>query len=487
MSLLDALGWVGESVAKPGRVVRGLLGDRPDEALNVIPFSDTFGLTDPSRQVHGRDLLRQIGWQDDGEGDYGGAVAGFGVDVLTDPLTWAGGALLSGGAKLLSKAAPSRLGAVAGSDAANGLFHLDDPISRLMPETEAVARANRGATSPWSDTSWLDDAIPPGTRAPERIAPPPPAPPGQYDELFPPSDHLTHYGSDYSLPQYQGTKEWGNSYANDVLMDGRPEEAFGVAMGTWDRALDDLERLSPAARAKLIGDGAGSAGNSEWQALMHQRRADLEAVRKLAANGVVPTSYWGQADSQLARLEPLSTWSTEGTNTASFVNDLSRGYHPPSRATEVFQENLGFLPHDPRELRRFAAKAQDRSMRETIAGQLRSIINPGDGLPVEALTPSAVDNLAELYQPQYLRQRLDHLIDPQAWTDLEYIEPNIARRVLAEGPETETGALVAALRRLMDNSRHRTLFPGDNADDVFRGGPWGDDLNDGVIELQDFA
>lgn len=90
-AILDALGYVGDSLDKPGRAVRGLLGGRPEEALAAIPFSDTMGLTNAENRVSGGDLLRQMG-MDPGDG-LGGTLAGMGVEMATDPLMFAGGAI----------------------------------------------------------------------------------------------------------------------------------------------------------------------------------------------------------------------------------------------------------------------------------------------------------------------------------------------------------------------------------------------------------
>lgn len=90
-ALLDALGYVGDALNKPGRAVRGLLGGRPEEALAAVPFSDSMGLTSQANQVTGSELLRQMG-VDAGDG-IGGTIAGLGVEMATDPLTWAGAGL----------------------------------------------------------------------------------------------------------------------------------------------------------------------------------------------------------------------------------------------------------------------------------------------------------------------------------------------------------------------------------------------------------
>ena len=88
---MGALQWVGETLDKPGRAVRGLLGGKPEELLNLVPLSDSFGLTDPKDSVSGRDLLEQsgvLGYNEEGF-DFGD-VAGFAADVALDPLTYVG-------------------------------------------------------------------------------------------------------------------------------------------------------------------------------------------------------------------------------------------------------------------------------------------------------------------------------------------------------------------------------------------------------------
>lgn len=97
-TLLDALGWLGDSLDKPGRAVRGLLGGRPDELAAAVPFSDSLGLTDPSRRVGGRDILNNLGL-DPGDG-LGGMAASMGTEMALDPLTYLGAGL---GARLGAK------------------------------------------------------------------------------------------------------------------------------------------------------------------------------------------------------------------------------------------------------------------------------------------------------------------------------------------------------------------------------------------------
>lgn len=93
------LQWGGETLDKPGRAVRGLLAGQPGELANLIPFSDTLGITDPSQSVSGKDLLQQYGLQEQGATGFLPAAMGFGAEVLTDPTTY-----LTLGAGALSKA-----------------------------------------------------------------------------------------------------------------------------------------------------------------------------------------------------------------------------------------------------------------------------------------------------------------------------------------------------------------------------------------------
>jgi hypothetical protein len=101
--LLDALGFVGDALDRPGAAVRGLLAGRPDQLANLLPGAETIGLLDPSRKVSGRDLLRQYGLagEDDNWGNY---LAGMAVDALTNPLTYAGPL---GAGRLLGRSQPA--------------------------------------------------------------------------------------------------------------------------------------------------------------------------------------------------------------------------------------------------------------------------------------------------------------------------------------------------------------------------------------------
>jgi len=106
---VGGLQWSGETLDKSlgGRAVRGLLGGKPEEALSLIPFSDTLGITDPKNAVSGRDLLDQYGITEqnrdgfhpiDDPMDAVGDVGGFLAEIALDPATY-----LTFGASALGK------------------------------------------------------------------------------------------------------------------------------------------------------------------------------------------------------------------------------------------------------------------------------------------------------------------------------------------------------------------------------------------------
>lgn len=100
---LSTLGYLGESLDKPRRALAPFVGEvveafggpehdfRGREMLNIIPFSDAVGITNPQDATYGKDLIGYDDpdvWRDD--------IAGFGAEVLTDPLTYLGGVGLIG-------------------------------------------------------------------------------------------------------------------------------------------------------------------------------------------------------------------------------------------------------------------------------------------------------------------------------------------------------------------------------------------------------
>lgn len=153
-SSLGGLAYLGKVADKTfgGRAIRGLLGGRPEEALSIIPGSDTLGLTNENNVVQGTDLLRHLGviGHDDG---WQNQVAGFGAELLTDPSTFLGiGAATKAGealAKSGGKLAPTLSGRIAAGQASlldvglpfqKSLFGIDRANIGTGPISESIAR-----------------------------------------------------------------------------------------------------------------------------------------------------------------------------------------------------------------------------------------------------------------------------------------------------------------------------------------------------------
>jgi len=77
-----------QTLDKPGRAVRGLLAGRPEELANLIPFSDTAGLTDPNTAASGRDVLRNFGMISQDEDTWGNWAGGLATEIALDPLNF---------------------------------------------------------------------------------------------------------------------------------------------------------------------------------------------------------------------------------------------------------------------------------------------------------------------------------------------------------------------------------------------------------------
>jgi hypothetical protein len=101
--------YFGETIGKSSRASRGLLSGRPEAILNLIPFSDALGITDPQEDISGRQLLEQWGLAGPNDPDKWfepADIAGFALEVATDPLSWLfpGGAALGKAGQALKRA-----------------------------------------------------------------------------------------------------------------------------------------------------------------------------------------------------------------------------------------------------------------------------------------------------------------------------------------------------------------------------------------------
>lgn len=465
MSLLDALGYVGDTLAKPGRAVRGVLAGRPDELANLIPFSDTMGLTDPHRQVRGRDLLNQMGVTDEADDGWGAMLGGFGADVLTDPLTYAGGALLRGGLKALSPGAVAltpELAAARAAEAAAGEFRLVDPIGQLANPADDVTR---GWQTPWepptppggidlpplapSPALSLDRPLPPITGIKELDAVPHPDAYslgwGGHPDLAPFPEHWNRYlGPDQQL------RDLSAGIYGDLLDDGMAANAQGVLFGTWDDALRDLGRLTPEARISLGAPGdlrpdLWQTGQTEmgnlWQSLLSRRQNELNAIGRLADEGAVDASYAAQAQAQLARLAPLYDGAARGEGQSALgtiLGQLDRGWVRPGdipvgTARGGLPPPLGnditALTHygaDPAVLRRLAENGQ--------TGRAMGEIDTRLGALAESYGPLGAGTVDDTMAPRLLADDLRQSLLMGGQADELGLDPAIIQRLVEHPP-----------------------------------------------------
>jgi len=135
--LAGGLQYIAETLDKPGAALRGLVAGEPEQLLNLVPFSDYFGLTDPSTRVYGRELLEKAGMAKNkpglfnSPGDFAGDVAGFLTEVALDPLN-----MITGPGRALTATGAKAFGAGAGKTAARrtlkeGAEHLRNVATKI--------------------------------------------------------------------------------------------------------------------------------------------------------------------------------------------------------------------------------------------------------------------------------------------------------------------------------------------------------------------
>lgn len=90
--LLSGVQLLSETLGKPARALFGTLAGKPKELLNLLPFSDMLGITNPNEMVGGRDLMREYGLVGP-EDNWGNFAGGLALDIAADPLNWVAGPL----------------------------------------------------------------------------------------------------------------------------------------------------------------------------------------------------------------------------------------------------------------------------------------------------------------------------------------------------------------------------------------------------------
>lgn len=435
-ALLSALGYAGDSLAKPGRAIRGLLGGRPDELAAAIPFSDSLGLTDPLRSMSGHDLLQHLG-MDPGDG-MGGTLAGIGVDVATDPLTYAGGALTRG---LMG----GRLGR-RGVATAGDIYDLVSPAEREADAARA-AMVDRAFPVPTAQSApeqagGLIDNLTGGS---ERI--PLPMAPDPLRQLPQPHGYRALMGVDdfgaYS-PDTAG-------YAADALQDLGPgaPDAFRTSLGAWDQVLGDLGRVHQDAllHEGLIGAGAGPRTETaaDWMRHLENRAGDLRTVGYHAGEAAHP-ELAEAARNQLDRIHALGLGVSPHSQAQYGLQGIMSGLTRPSEVPEMLQSGgpLSHLPIDEKALRKMAALHQQDSVVSDIRGVIDALTDDGT---------HSVENLPGLMDPRHLAMSLKSVLDPTIMIATNGIEPGIATGLIRNPPTGPEGDMIRQVLELYNRVR----------------------------------
>lgn len=156
--VMSGLGYVGGALEKAlgGRAIRGVLGGKPREALTVIPFSDTLGITDRKDRVSGKDLLQQAGLLQKNDDSWLGTGAGIATEIALDPalyLTFGGGALTEAG-QVAAKA-----GLLPATIAGRAEGTLNAAIKALPAAEQAAATSNVGLNAGARAASMMDQPL----------------------------------------------------------------------------------------------------------------------------------------------------------------------------------------------------------------------------------------------------------------------------------------------------------------------------------------
>lgn len=405
-------------IDKPGRAVRGVLGGRANEGFAFLPFSDTIGLTDESNKVSGTDLLHQAG-VDSGDG-LGGMLAGMGVEMATDPLSYAGGALVKSLLRPATKVTRPRnlAGALA-----------DDPVGAELGMLKFADEVPdpRKATPQVDEVASATDDVPP-----VRIADDPAATAiAETPSLLESLGHTRDYG-------WLGINEYGRydpaftGISSDAVQEGLKETALGVQTGQWQKFIDEnLGRLSEGGIATLH-------DHTPWQDILERRVDELMGIEALLPH--MPSHLGGMAETIAKQMNAMSPYrSGLGVRDVDpiyrFAADLGGGYIDPQKSELAYAlRGLEHLPLDLESVRKAAAASQRSAVGHEIEGALASLDLDGGRLA------RTFDEIAdEDWNPGYFAEQISQIIDHRNMPG--HINPQIAEEFLRNPPPEMAGTI----------------------------------------------
>jgi hypothetical protein len=281
-STLDTIGQAGDALDKftGGRALRGVLGGKGREALSVLPFSDTLGLTDAKDKTSGRDLTDRYGLTSKGDNSFGSHAAGFLADNVLSP-----GNML--GAYGAFKAAPTiAKGLTSGAKALSGL----DILDHVRSGSKALFGKFTGKNS-----DLLDGGLSSATSHFDALHP---APDGYFDQ--------PQYNPNYQSSQFTPNKDLMSAFEDEVgagvnelvhsdlnvksINDmfkkhfGNEADSYKKMVGSGTPHLNDMHSNDPVSSPEI--DSIASDGSPVGNAVRDSRNAIKHASSSFATNPV---------------------------------------------------------------------------------------------------------------------------------------------------------------------------------------------------------
>jgi len=361
---LTGLQYLGDTLSKPKNAlfgaVGGLLDGDPLEAVkqlgNLIPFSDTMGLTNTKggllteKSTGGYDLLKKTGLVDDQT--TGGGAAGFALDLLADPANWltfGAGAVTKAGraAELAGKLEPTLLGRIkTGQGGIMGIANKPwyaELLGGAPAENIAVLGMGKGGEA---FASGLDKGVSAATRF--TIPGTDFAPIGALRAAFSKGSGNTGYGpivdefgggfGKTNVNRIEGematasrrnafpAMDYQSEAINELLATGMAEEAIPAALNRAAVTHHELGRMKMAQNLTPQQEQIVSNYAQKFSAHMGPHlQAEKDAYRALGGQLEDTSNIWGHRYLNRAQAEMGNAAGTAMKQRTPFINDLPGG------------------------------------------------------------------------------------------------------------------------------------------------------------------
>jgi hypothetical protein len=242
MSLADFLDWLG----RPGNAVRNIatgnvegaarnIGNFALDPLDVFLPGDAINLVREQDDVSGKDLLDTYGLTTKGQSGIGSTLAGIGVELATDPLTYLGAGVIGKGASLATKG-------------------ISDTAKAVLP-AEHYASAAQGMSKAGD---WAADTFNWHRMTPEQQA--------KIEGAAAVSGQSMAAQDPVLRKMFAGTTKEDHQAAADILQNIDRSQQGTVKMLSprvegWGTVQEQVQRLEPVIRARLAALPAGAEPN----------------------------------------------------------------------------------------------------------------------------------------------------------------------------------------------------------------------------------